>query len=119
MFPFHAIRLWELPAETFLNGPLGLLPFAPISRVNATEFPRVKLRIEERLAKEATRSQSETLRSALFQLLALRYNESEIGFWSDLMATLDISKTPLVKSIETKPQFARRKRSCSRWAKRS
>lgn len=41
-FPFHVIRLWEMPVDPFLNGPLGLLPFAPIARVSPNDSSNVQ-----------------------------------------------------------------------------
>jgi hypothetical protein len=96
-FPFHVIRLWETPAETFLTGPLGMLPFAPIARVDLNAAAHVKLVIKDRLQHEATRSQRDILAAALVQLLALRYDDESINFWRDMMATLDISKTHLAE----------------------
>lgn len=106
-FPFTVFRVWEQPVELFLNGPLGLLPFAPIAQVRAQDVPRVKSIIEERLKVEASRSQRDILSAALVQLLALRYDEVEVAFWRDLMATLDISGTPLVKMWQAKAVLER------------
>ncbi len=94
-FPFHVVRLWEVPVDRFLNGPLGLLPLAPLSKFDPADAARVKKVIEQRIKAEASDSLGLTLRTALVNLLALRYDECEIAFWSDLMATLDISHTPL------------------------
>ena len=94
-FPFRVLRVWEISVNVFLSGPLSLIPFAPLAQMDTTDAPRVKARIEERIAKEASRSNAERLRTSLVQLLALRYDEEGIAFWSDMMATLDISKTPL------------------------
>jgi hypothetical protein len=53
-FRFRVIRLWELPAETFLNGGLGLLAIAPLSTVTEAELPAIIRRMEERFRAEAT-----------------------------------------------------------------
>jgi hypothetical protein len=117
-FPFHVVRLWELPADTFLQGPLGLLPFAPIALVDRTDATRVKSVIKDRLINEASRSQREILAVALIQLLALRYDKNEVGFWRDLMATLDISKTPLVKMFQEEAQLEQARADLLRMAQK-
>lgn len=95
--PFHVIRLWEVSADTFLSGPLGMLPFAPVARVDPATAGHVETVIKERLQHEATRSQRDILGAALVQLLALRYDDNEINLWRDMMATLDVANTPLFK----------------------
>ena len=96
-FESAVIRLWELPPETFLNGPLALLPFAPLAKVSPDDAPRVTQRIQERFEAEATPADRDWFTTALFELLALRYDKSGILVWRDLMATHDISKTYLAE----------------------
>src|SRR6476646_1060035 len=31
-FPFHLVRVWEVPAERLLRGPLAMLPLTPLTR---------------------------------------------------------------------------------------
>jgi hypothetical protein len=94
-FPFHVVRVWETPAATFLRGPLALIPLAPVANVDQTDVPSVLSEVKGRAYREATRSHADTLWAAAIQLLALRYDEDSINRWEDVMATLDISKTPL------------------------
>jgi hypothetical protein len=89
----------------FLHGPLGLLPFAPISRVDPADATRIKSVIQERLVNEATRSQRDLLSAALVQLLALRYDDSQINLWRDMMATHDISHTYRAKMFRDEGRF--------------
>lgn len=98
-FPFTVVRLWELPVETFLTGPLALLPFAPLANVTPEDRDRVKQTIEQRLASEGTRAQKERVVTTLLELLALRYDDEGIQFWRDLMANPDVMKSPLVDYI--------------------
>lgn len=65
--------------------------------------------VAARLNREATRGQKETLQTATFQLLALRFDEALIDHLKELMATLDISGTPLVKSIQRDAVLAARR----------
>jgi hypothetical protein len=85
-FPFHVIRVWEKPSELFLNGPLSLLPLAPIAKVDPGEVERVMFEVGARLDRDAPRSRGEDLLEATFQLLALRFDESFIQQMRDHMA---------------------------------
>jgi hypothetical protein len=100
-FPFKVIPLWEQPVETFLTGPIALLPFAPLAAVAPESAPELTQRIKERLEGDGTRADKEWVRTCLFQLLALRYNDVGIAYWRDLTATLDISKTYLAELIRS------------------
>ena len=108
-FPFHMVRVWETPAAVFLRGPLAMVPLAPVAAVDRDVLDRVMSEVAGRLNRDATRSQKETLQTATFQLLALRYNEALIDHLKELMATLDISGTPLVKSIQRDAALAARR----------
>jgi hypothetical protein len=108
-FPFHLVRVWETPAAVFLEGPLAMLPLAPVAAVDPDALDSVMSEVAGRLNRDATRSQKETLRTATFQLLALRYDEALIEHLKELMATLDISGTALVKSIQRDAALAARR----------
>jgi hypothetical protein len=98
-FPFKVIPLWEQPVETFLTGPLALLPFAPLAAVTPAAAPELGQRIKARLEADGTRANWEWVTTALMQLLGLRYDEGEIDDWRDLMTTLDFSKTHLAEML--------------------
>jgi hypothetical protein len=46
VFRYQLVRVWELPAETFLTGGLGILPLAPLSSVGTEELPQVIQRMD-------------------------------------------------------------------------
>ena len=95
VFPFHVVRVWEVPADTILRGPLAMIPLAPVAAVDQEDVPRVLSEVRGRAYREGSRAQADTLWAATIQLLALRYDEAAIARWEDIMATLDISQTPL------------------------
>src|SRR4051794_11669524 len=88
--PFHMVRVWETPSETFLRGPLAMIPLAPIAAVDRAEVPRVLSELDRRAEQEGTRAQADTLRTATLQLLALRYDEAFIAQLVEYMATIDL-----------------------------
>jgi hypothetical protein len=38
---YHCVRVWQVPAESWLSGGLGLLPLAPLGDVPSEELPAV------------------------------------------------------------------------------
>lgn len=98
-FPFTVFRVWEKPVETFLNGPLGLVPFAPLADVKADDLPTILTAVKARLDRDASRSESEFLRETTFQLLALRYDKVFIHKMREFMTKLDLSQNSWVQAI--------------------
>ncbi len=77
-FRYEVVRVWERPASDFLNGPLGLLPLAPLADVNAADLPAVVTGIRARLGVEVARPLAAKLWSAAYVLMGLKYNEALI-----------------------------------------
>ncbi len=73
VFRYGVVRVWQLPAETFLTGGLGLVPLAPLSAVAEADLPAVIGRMERRIVQEATPDEAGTLWTAADVLMGLRY----------------------------------------------
>lgn len=73
VFRYQLVRLWELPATTFLNGGLGIVPLAPLSDIVEANLPGVIARMQERIGQEATPEEAGTLWTAADVLMGLRY----------------------------------------------
>ena len=73
MFRYGVVRVWQLPAEAFLGGGLGILPLAPLGAVAEAELPGLIRRMEQRISAEATRDEAGTLWTAADVLMGLRY----------------------------------------------
>jgi predicted transposase YdaD len=71
-FRYTVLRVWRMPAESFLTGPLGTLPLAPISAATEAELPGVVRRLDERLENEASPEQRQVLGTAAMLLTGLR-----------------------------------------------
>jgi predicted transposase YdaD len=71
-FRYTVLRVWRMPAESFLAGPLGTLPLAPISAATEAELPGVVRRLDERLESEASPEQRLVLGTAAMLLTGLR-----------------------------------------------
>jgi hypothetical protein len=76
-FRYDVVRLWELPAEELLTGPLGTLPLAGLTDEAAAALSAVFTRIDDRIVNEAGTAVN-TLRAGLYILLGLRYDREQI-----------------------------------------
>ncbi len=79
-FRYVVVRVLERRPEEFLNRPLGLLPLAPLARVDRPEIelPRVIDQMRERIEEVSERSLSQKLWIATYVLMGLRYNNEFI-----------------------------------------
>jgi predicted transposase YdaD len=73
VFRYGVVRVWQLPAEMFLSGGMGILPLAPLSAVAEAELPGVIRRMDQRIRAEATADEAGTLWTAADVLMGLRY----------------------------------------------
>ena len=74
-FGYTVMRVWEVPAEALLNGPLALTPLAPIARATREELPGLVRQVSERAARESDSETSGRLLTAVGILLTMRYGE--------------------------------------------
>ncbi len=80
-FAYELVRLWERPADAFLKGGLGTLPFAVLGALPAdmpTEdaLAGVARQVIGRLEQEAAPEQSRKLLTMAFVLIGLRVNRN-------------------------------------------
>ncbi|MGO9597036.1 MAG: Rpn family recombination-promoting nuclease/putative transposase [Isosphaeraceae bacterium] len=78
-FRYNVVRTWERPAKEILAGGLGTLPLAPLGRVHEDDLPALIQTIRQRLDREATKSQAQTLWTATYLLMGLKYPENLIA----------------------------------------
>jgi hypothetical protein len=76
-FRYEVVRLWKLPAESFLTGSLGLLPLAmlgelPTNRPTEEELHEVVQRIETRLVAELPGERAAVLMRSFSQVCGSR-----------------------------------------------
>jgi predicted transposase YdaD len=67
------VRVWELPAEELLTGPLGLVPLAPVADVGRAEVPDLIRRVGTRVSRDTDPGTADRLLTAVGLLLQLRY----------------------------------------------
>jgi len=77
-FRYNVVRAWERPADEILAGALATLPLAPLAKVKESELPAVIHAMQERLDREATQNQAETLWTATYLLMGLNYSNELI-----------------------------------------
>jgi hypothetical protein len=76
-FAYEIVRLWERPAESFLYGALGTLPFAVLGTLpegvpTVDAMAAVAQKLIERIEREAATDQGRKLLTAAFLLAGLR-----------------------------------------------
>jgi hypothetical protein len=76
-FRYQVVRVWQMPVEGVLTGPVGLLPLAPISDVEEGQLPEVVRRMDERLAAVPPALRAELWTSAGL-LMGLRFPKAFI-----------------------------------------
>ncbi|MBY0461188.1 MAG: DUF4351 domain-containing protein, partial [Gemmataceae bacterium] len=76
-FRYQVIRLWERTPAEFLNGPLGLVPLAPLAGVSEAELPAVVGEMKSRIG-QADRPLAAKLWTATYLLMGLAFNEDLI-----------------------------------------
>lgn len=74
---YRVLRVWEIPAATWLSGGLGLVPLAPLGRVQKADLPVVVAQMKQRFDREAP-SQVKELWFATYILLGLRYEKAMV-----------------------------------------
>jgi hypothetical protein len=75
---YRLVRVWQVPAEQWLTGGLGLVPLAPLGDVGPDELPGVLAQVKRRLEHEAAPPEAADLWSATFILMGLRYEQALI-----------------------------------------
>jgi predicted transposase YdaD len=93
-FRYTVIRLWKLPYEKILTGPLSLLSLAPMADVPRERLPEVGREIGRRLKSEAAFANAERIVTMISVLMRLRY---------DTMTTQELLKS--IPDIEEYPGF--------------
>ncbi len=72
---YRVLRVWEIPAATWLSGGLGLVPLAPLGSVLKADLPAIVAQMKQRFDREAP-SQAKELWSAVYILMGLRYERA-------------------------------------------
>ena len=90
-FGYRVVRVWQLPVEPLLAGPLWTLPLAPIADVPPSALPDVVERVRRRLSTELPPGRSKDFRKAMRFLFDLRYPsaslENAMITWADIEQT--------------------------------
>jgi predicted transposase YdaD len=75
---YRTVRVWEVPAQQWLSGGLGLVPLAPLGDVRPRDLPAVIAQMKQRLDPPLPPSKRAQLWSAAYILMGLRYERTLI-----------------------------------------
>lgn len=73
---YRVLRVWQVAAEQWLMGGLGLVPLAPLGDVRQQDLPSVIARMKQRLERETPPRQAADLWSAAYILMGMRYEQA-------------------------------------------
>lgn len=77
-FHYEVVRMWTLAPETILNGPLSMLPYAPLCGVDESGIAAVVAQMKERITAEAAPPLAGKLWAATYVLMGLQFKEETI-----------------------------------------
>ena len=82
-FGYEIVRLWKQPAEELLNGPLAIVPLAPLGKLpegmsKDKALASVVQRVVERLLQDASGGRAKKLLTAAYVLTGLRVQREDI-----------------------------------------
>jgi predicted transposase YdaD len=72
-FHYKVVRLWQIPAERFLQAGLGVLPLAPVAKAPVQGLPGLLRQMQTRLEAEASPEQAKEVWTVTFLLLGLNH----------------------------------------------
>ena len=72
-FSYSVVRIWEIPVEHVLAGPLGVLPVAPLMDLSETTLPEVIRSMGARIRRESAPADAEEIWTSVFLLMGMRY----------------------------------------------
>jgi predicted transposase YdaD len=99
-FHYLVIRAWEKPIEDVLSGGVATLPLASLADVPRETMPEIARRVNERLRLEVRPAEAETLWTAFFILLGLRYPPEFINrLREEVTAMLDLRESSFYQTI--------------------
>ncbi len=77
-FRYEVVRVWQRPVAEFLNGPLGLLPLAPLADIAPDDLPGVVSSMRTRIDAQPDRPLAAKLWTATYLLMGLRFDDALI-----------------------------------------
>jgi hypothetical protein len=72
---YALVRVWQVPAQKWLSGGLGLVPLAPLGAVQPEELPEVIAQMKKRFGRKVLPARAAELWSATYILMGLRYEQ--------------------------------------------
>lgn len=79
VFRYDVVRVWELSPETILQGGIGLLPLAPLTKVQTKDLPELLLEMNRIVELQNDPERSSLNWVATDQLMKLRFDDQLIA----------------------------------------
>jgi hypothetical protein len=78
MLRYRVLRVWQVPAEQWLSGGVGMVPLAPLGDVQEAQLPAIIDRMKQRLDRELTQRETYDLWVATNFLMETCYSQTLI-----------------------------------------
>ena len=99
-FLYYMLRIWEIDAEAFMNGPLLLMALAPLARVKDEDLPGLIQRMQNRAHLESGAEFEREFWTGVEVLLGLRLEESDARrLLEGIFQMLDLSESTTYQAI--------------------
>lgn len=97
-FDFEVVRLWEQPAEPFLNGGVGTLPLTFLCAISREDVPNLASQLQERIKQNLPFGDAAEILMIACMLLQMRFKE-ERRFMETIFGIRGLDETPFYQEI--------------------
>jgi hypothetical protein len=95
---YQIVRAWQVPAETWLAGGLGMVPLAPLRDVQPAQVPSVLAQMKQRIDREAP-GREESLWWASYLMMGMRYEPALVATWLQGILNMDMKESATYQAI--------------------
>jgi predicted transposase YdaD len=105
-YRYQVVRIWELPPEAFLNAGIGVLPLAPLGKIQEADLAKLLAVIDSRVEIELDPAERADFWGGMSILMGFRFHLNVI---KELMrGRVDVEDNPLAQMLFNKGREAGR-----------
>jgi predicted transposase YdaD len=77
-YRYQVIRLWEIPAQFFLDAGIGVLPLAPLGKINLEQLPDLMRQVRFRVERLVSPTNWEEYWTGIGVLMGLKFEPNQV-----------------------------------------
>ena len=77
-FNYALVKVWEIPAENFINSGIALMPLAPLSKIEKQELPGLIQRMKESVEAELNETEASSFWTATKIFMGLKFDAAYV-----------------------------------------